>query len=231
MVRYDKSTADSGRKYIEDRRGVSPGVKAAGGVGGIGAVLALLFTLLTGGEGGLDTGSFGGAGVQPGGQESASIDPASDPDADTVEYMGFLMQDIQDTWRELFEASDLEYKETKLIVFRGSVTTNGCGNASSAVGPFYCPAPADNNVYIDLGFFAELSDRFGAPGDFAQAYVIAHEIGHHIQSVTNTSDQIRESKKNDPANANSYAILQELQADCYAGVWASSASKLSLIHI
>lgn len=167
-----------------------------------------------------DDGAFSNGNAQAPAGQSQTLDPDSDPDAETVEYMAFLMNDIQTTWQELFNEAGLQYEETDLNIFTGSVQTNGCGNASSAVGPFYCPAPADRDVYIDLEFFEELSRRFGAPGDFAQAYVIAHEIGHHIQSVTNTSDQIRQAKEQDPANKNSYAILQELQADCYAGIWS-----------
>jgi len=97
--------------------------------------------------------------------------------------------------------------------------------ATAAVGPFYCPAPGDNKVYIDLGFYDQLSTRFGAPGDFAQAYVIAHEVGHHIQSVVGISDQVRQAQSSDPGNANEYSIRLELQADCLAGVWAHSANQ------
>jgi uncharacterized protein len=111
-----------------------------------------------------------------------------------------------------------------MVLFSGGVST-GCGNATSAVGPFYCPAPGDNNVYIDTEFFDELATRFGAPGDFAQAYVIAHEIGHHIQSVTGISDQVRRAQSQNPASRNELSVRQELQADCLAGVWAFSASQ------
>jgi predicted metalloprotease len=109
-------------------------------------------------------------------------------------------------------------------LFEGGVST-GCGNATTAVGPFYCPAPGDNKVYIDLEFFAELSTRFGAPGDFAQAYVIAHEVGHHVQSVTGMSDQVRQAQSENPSAKNELSVRQELQADCLAGVWAYSASQ------
>ncbi len=233
MVRYDKKSADAGRKYIQDRRGRRTGAKAAGGVGGIGAILVILFQLFVGGGDpsaiNFDQGAFGGQSAAVDQGAGQAIDPASDPEADTVEYMGFLMGDIQQTWQQIFDDAGLDYQETSLVIFTDNVSTNGCGSASSAVGPFYCPAPADRTVYIDLAFFNELSTRFGAPGDFAQAYVVAHEIGHHIQSVTNVSDQVRQAKEQDPANKNSYAILQELQADCYAGIWASSASARTTI--
>ncbi len=232
MVRYDKTSAEAGRKYVKDRRGQRTGAKAAGGLGGIGAILFVLFQLFTGGDPSsvnLDQGAFGGQSASADQGEGQAIDPASDPDADTVEYMGFLMGDIQATWQQIFDDAGLDYQETELNLFTGQVETNGCGDASSAVGPFYCPAPTDREVYIDLQFFDELSTRFGAPGDFAQAYVVAHEIGHHIQSVTDVSDQIRGAKEQDPGNKNSYAILQELQADCYAGIWAHSASNRTTI--
>jgi predicted metalloprotease len=133
------------------------------------------------------------------------------------------MADIQDTWSEYFDRAGQNYTTTSLVLFTDSVRT-GCGNATSAVGPFYCPAPGDNQVYLDLGFYDELATRFGAPGDFAQAYVIAHEVGHHIQSLTGISDGVTQARQRDPGNANEYSVRQELQADCLAGVWGYSAS-------
>lgn len=231
MVRYDKSTAERGSKYVRDRRGSSGGGGRGKGPvvagGGIGAILIAILAMLFGGGGdggsgttfGLDTSATSLAGQVNSGGGSATIDP----DADTIEYMEFLMVDIQDTWDGYFDEAGLTYQPTFLNVFSGSVQT-GCGNATSAVGPFYCPAPNDMEVYIDLDFFDELSTRFGAPGDFAQAYVIAHEVGHHLQSVLGISDAVREAQATDPGNRNQYSILQELQADCFAGVWAFSAS-------
>jgi predicted metalloprotease len=185
-------------------------------------ILALLLQMCGGGSSGLNidaTGSGLGSGgaVAPVGSEQVV-----DPDADTVEFMQFLMVDIQDTWDEYFDQAGLAYQYTTLVIFEDQVST-GCGNATSAVGPFYCPAPGDNKVYVDLGFYNELSRRFGAPGDFAQAYVIAHEVGHHIQSITGISDGVRQAQAQDPGNKNEYSIRQELQADCLAGVWAFSA--------
>ncbi len=134
------------------------------------------------------------------------------------------MADIQDTWAEYFNRAGINYTETKLVLFTDAVET-GCGNATAGVGPFYCPAPGDNKVYIDLSFYDELANRFQAPGDFAQAYVIAHEIGHHIQYLTKISDKVREAQQQDPDNANEYSIRMELQADCLAGVWGYSANQ------
>lgn len=233
MVKYDKATAERGRTYVEDRRG-SGGRRRGGGmsmgggglpmgkVGGIGGIIVTLIMMFLGGGsllGGGSSSSFD-LGSPSGG---SPIDPANDPDAATVEFMGALMADIQDTWSEKFADAGRQYEPTSMVIFDGQVRT-GCGNATAAVGPFYCPAPGDNKVYIDLAFYNELARRFGAPGDFAQAYVIAHEVGHHIQYVTGISDQVREAQGNDPRNKNYYSIRQELQADCFAGVWAHDAN-------
>ncbi|MEZ5379389.1 MAG: neutral zinc metallopeptidase [Acidimicrobiales bacterium] len=245
MVRYDKSAADKGSKYIDDRR--SQGGRRGGGAsgaglpmgkvgGGLGGLLVLILGLIFGGD------ALGGGG---GGTTNAGFDinvPAidgdssgvgtagatgtdvPDPQADTKEFMGFLMYDIQETWMEYFADNGLQYQETTMVIFTGSVST-GCGNATSAVGPFYCPAPGDNKVYIDFDFYDELARRFGAPGDFAQAYVIAHEIGHHIQSITGYSDAVRQATQQNPNLKNELSVRQELQADCFAGVWAHSAAE------
>ena len=242
MVRYDKSAADKGAKYVDDRRGqggrrgrsgggASVG-KVGGGLGGILVViLGLLFgTDLTGGGGSGTTAGFdiGLDGFdQPSGEvgtDGSTGAAVPDPDADTVDFMKFLMFDIQETWSEYFIEIGSEYQPTSLVIFDDSVDT-GCGNATSAVGPFYCPAPNDQKVYIDLGFYNELANRFGAPGDFAQAYVIAHEVGHHIQSITGYSDEVRRIQTENPSLKNEFSVRQELQADCFAGVWAHSASE------
>jgi len=226
MVRYDKSSAEKGSKYVKDqrRRGGAKPVAAGGGV--IGVIVMVLFAVLGGGDSGqsLNLEDLGfDLGTVP--AESGPVDANQpDPDADTVEFMEFLMFDIQETWQLLFAESDLTYQSTNLTLFTGAVQT-GCGRATSAVGPFYCPAPNDQGVYIDLDFFNDLSSRFGAPGDFAQAYVVAHEVGHHIQSVTGISDNTRQAQQQDPANKNLYSVRQELQADCFAGVWAHSANQ------
>lgn len=230
MVRYDKSTAEKGSKYVQDRRtggrrrGGGRGVAVGGGLMGvIVVILGLLFGVdLTGGSGsGFDIGTQS---LPDSGPVTAGLDETVDPDADTVEFMEFLMFDIQDTWDAYFDQAGLTYQPTSLVIFDGVVST-GCGQATSNVGPFYCPAPNDQQVYVDLAFYDELSRRFGAPGDFAQAYVIAHEVGHHIQSITGISDQVRQAQAQDPGNKNEYSVRQELQADCLAGVWAYSANQ------
>ncbi len=237
MVRYDKSTADRGSRYVEDRR---DGRRRSGGGGGgfgggksvglggllIALVLGVLgFGDVFGGSGGfqLDNQAFpeSSAGSVGAGTGSQIVDPESD----STDYMKFLMIDIQETWDEYFERAGINYQPTSLVIFDDVVAT-GCGQATSAVGPFYCPAPGDNKVYVDFAFFDELaSPRFGASGDFAQAYVIAHEVGHHLQSILGISDAVRQAQNNDPGNKNEYSIRQELQADCFAGVWAYSANR------
>ena len=230
MVRYDKSTAERGKRYVRDRRGEGGGrggrrvgtPTAVGG--GIGAIIIAVIAAVLGLSGGGGSG-FGieatdlNAGAVPAGGQSQIVE-----DGDTVEYMEFLMFDIQDTWAQYFDQAGLNYEPTIMNIFSGSVST-GCGQATSAVGPFYCPAPNDMEVYIDLDFYDELSRKFGAPGDFAQAYVIAHEVGHHLQSILGISDGVRQAQQQDPGNRNEYSIRQELQADCFAGVWAYSANQ------
>jgi predicted metalloprotease len=194
-----------------------PGGKAGGGLGGI-IVLVVLFLLFSGvlGSGGMpDLGglSGGGGAAQPGG--------TLNPQSETDQQLAAIVADIQAYWGSTFSASGKDYPETKLVLFEGS-TQSSCGPASSATGPFYCPA--DQKVYLDLGFFDELRSRFGASGgDFAMAYVVAHEFGHHIQTVLGISEQVQELAAQDPSQRNSLSVRQELQADCLAGVWANSA--------
>ena len=227
MVRFDKSTAEKGRQYVRDRRGDGSrrggrGVAVGGGLGAV--VIALLFAFFgLGGEGSgfnIDTAGFD----QQGGSISdrGPVDTI-DPDAGTVEFMSALMFDIQEMWDIYFDQAGLNYEPTTLTIFSDSVQT-GCGNATSATGPFYCPAPGDMGVYVDLDFYNDLSQKLGAPGDFAQAYVIAHEVAHHLQAILGISDGVRQAQADDPANHKEYSIRQELQADCLAGVWANSAA-------
>ncbi|MEM8925953.1 MAG: neutral zinc metallopeptidase [Actinomycetota bacterium] len=236
MVKFDESTSDKGSKYVRDIRsqggrrrrgggGVGRPIAAGGGL--VGVIIAIIFALLGGGGGGsalnIDTSGFDqGTG---GAVESGGPTTVIDPDAETVDFMEALMFDIQETWDLYFDEAGLNYEPTTLTIFTGAVDTQGCGRATSAVGPFYCPAPTDRGVYVDLEFFDELSTRFGAPGDFAQAYVIAHEVGHHIQAILRISDAVRDAQARDPGNKNEYSIRQELQADCLAGVWAFSANQ------
>jgi hypothetical protein len=134
-----------------------------------------------------------------------------------------VLADTEDTWHELFAAHNDTYREPRLVLFSGAVES-ACGYARSAVGPFYCPS--DEKVYIDLSFYRDLKERFDAPGDFAQAYVIAHEVGHHVQNLLGISEQVRSAQRRvGEADANRLSVMQELQADCFAGVWAHNADR------
>jgi predicted metalloprotease len=144
------------------------------------------------------------------------------PRTDTDEQLAYVVDDIQDFWSTTFRASGRDYPETVLVLFEGG-TSSPCGPASSATGPFYCPA--DQKVYLDLSFFDELKARFGAQGgDFAMAYVVGHEFGHHIQTVLGISERVQQISQQDPGQRNPLSVRQELQADCFAGVWANSAT-------
>jgi predicted metalloprotease len=228
-------TDDSG---LEDRRGQSPrgGMqfpggamgKGAGGLGIIGVIVVLLVALLGGGSGGgFDIGpSLEPFPSQPAATEN-ELENGPDPDANLKDFAAFVVRDVQDSWETAFAAAGRQYQPTVLVLFTGGVNT-ACGAASSAVGPFYCPA--DLKVYLDLDFFRELRDRFGAPGDFAQAYVIAHEFGHHVQNLLGISREVSNAQRSDPGDANELSVRLELQADCLAGVWAHSAYQDNLLE-
>lgn len=194
-----------------------------GGLGVIGIVLALVFTVFTGG-GGFD---IGGVPQLPGAQASPEQSRELDTQADLRDFTVFVADDVQATWNEIFQGAGRRYTPGGLVLF-SSGTVSGCGPASSATGPFYCPG--DQKVYLDLSFYRELQDRFGAPGDFAQAYVIAHEVGHHVQTLLGTNAQVQQLSRENPDTANELSIRLELQADCYAGVWASSADARGLLE-
>jgi predicted metalloprotease len=143
-----------------------------------------------------------------------------------VEFVKFVLNDVQANWDRLLPQSGKSYRHAKLVLFRDE-TRSGCGEAQSATGPFYCPQ--DEKVYLDLGFFEELRNRFGAPGEFAQAYVIAHEIGHHVQKLLGIEGQVRRLQQREPSSVNRLSVGLELQADCLAGVWANSTEQRKLI--
>ena len=150
------------------------------------------------------------------GQDSVPQSPSEDKE---VQFVSFVLDDAQGFWKQQFAAAGKPYQQAKLVLFRDQVNS-GCGLASSATGPFYCPL--DQKVYIDLGFFDELNRRFKAPGDFAQAYVLAHEIGHHVQQQLGIEGKVRQQSQQNPGDANELSVRLELQADCFAGVWARS---------
>ena len=150
--------------------------------------------------------------------------PANDPAA---EFVAVVLGDTEETWNRIFQQAGRQYQEPVLVLFDGQVQS-ACGGASAASGPFYCPA--DRKVYLDLSFFRELDQRFGAPGDFAAAYVIAHEVGHHVQTVLGISGQVRDSQQGQGrAGANQLSVAMELQADCLAGVWGHHANRKQLL--
>jgi hypothetical protein len=140
--------------------------------------------------------------------------------------VSFVLDDVQHTWEKLLPASGVPYRHAKLVLFRDSIQS-ACGRAESATGPFYCPG--DEKVYIDLGFYDELRERFGAPGEFAQAYVLAHEIGHHVQKLLGIEGKVRRLQERNPSAQNSLSVQLELQADCFAGVWGNSTEQRNII--
>jgi len=227
--------SDSG---IEDRRrsggggGRIPGGKIGGGVGGagiVGVIVALLVIFLGGGGGqSFDIGPSLDP-FQPSAPAAEDVVEAGpDPESDLRDFVAFVVNDVQNSWDEAFRTAGQQYDTTTLVLFSGGVNTGGCGRATSASGPFYCPA--DRKVFLDLGFFRELQQRFGAPGDFAQAYVIAHEFGHHVQNLLGIMDEVDAARRRDPEDANELSVRLELQADCLAGVWAHSAYRDELLE-
>jgi predicted metalloprotease len=144
-----------------------------------------------------------------------------------VEFVKFVLNDVQTNWDRLLPQSGASYRHAKLVLFRDE-TQSGCGEAQSATGPFYCPQ--DEKVYLDLGFFEELRNRFGAPGEFAQAYVIAHEIGHHVQKLLGIEGKVRRLQRSEPSETNHLSVALELQADCFAGVWGNSTEQRKLVN-
>ena len=203
-----------GSGNVEDRRGVGGRGLAVGG-GGIGIVILLVVVLLTGGDpsailGSADGGSNAGADLTQEEQQAG-------------QFASVVLADTEDVWNEQFRAMGRTYEEPRMVLFTGYVQS-ACGGASSQVGPFYCPA--DGKVYIDLSFFEELSRRFGAPGDFAAAYVIAHEVGHHVQNLLGIGDAVRTRQQRvSQEEANRLSVRQELQADFLAGFWAHYAQR------
>jgi len=204
---------------IEDRRGVRlPGIAAGGGIGIL--VLIVIAVLL-----GADPVKLLNDITYTEVDTTSSYDsaPLSDDDRELADFVSVVLADTEDTWSELFVQYNGRYREPTLVLFSGAVDS-ACGFAQSAVGPFYCPA--DEKVYIDLSFYRDLRERFDAPGDFAQAYVIAHEVGHHVQNLLGISEQVQSAQRRlGGAEANRLSVMQELQADCFAGVWAHNADR------
>ena len=173
-----------------------------------------LFTLL-------DQSAVGGGGAANGPVQSSAQEDS------LVQFVSVVLDSAQADWARVLPAAGTSYRPAKLVLFRGAVSS-ACGEAQSAMGPFYCPG--DEKVYIDLGFYQELRDRFGAPGDFAQAYVLAHELGHHVQKLLGTEAEVRRLQQGAPGQENELSVKLELQADCYAGVWAHEADREGMLE-
>ena len=210
---------ENGRRSenVEDRRGIGVGGIAGGGVGVV--VIALIAMFF-----GVDPRVIlqeAGQGPAPTGQQQAvPVDPAQDKLKD---FVSVVLADTEDTWGEIFQRGGSTYEKPKLVLFTGAVRS-ACGLAQSAVGPFYCPG--DRKVYIDLEFYKMLEKRFGAPGEFAKAYVVAHEVGHHVQNLLGISGKVHAAmERSSRERANQLSVRQELQADCYAGIWANHANR------
>ena len=210
---------------VEDRRSESGGGFRPGGIhlglGGIVVlfILSLIFKrdfLSLVSNGSMDTGAT-----------TAQSDPARDQqEQPLVQFVTFVLNDTQNTWSQILPQQGVPYRHAKLVLFRDAYDS-ACGMAQSATGPFYCPE--DEKVYIDLGFYDELKQRFGAPGEFAEAYVLAHEIGHHVQKLLGIEARMRAAQQQNPGAANQLSVALELQADCFAGVWGHSTEQRNLL--
>ena len=208
---------------VEDRRGQSGLGMGGGGIGCVGLIILIVISLITGRN---YVGAFlsGGGQMQ---QTGPSAPPrATSPQEDrSAQLASFVATDTQNTWTKILANENVRYPRAKVVLFR-DYTQSGCGVAQSATGPFYCPA--DQKVYLDLGFWDELR-RYGASGDFAQAYVVAHEIGHHVQNVLGIERQVRALQQQNPRAQNQLSVMLELQADCFAGVWGHSTADRQMI--
>ena len=226
-----KWTAGGESEDIEDRRddgggGGQMGLPMGGGRGmGIGGllllgVLSLVFRrdLLT---------PFLGVSNGPEMTTSAPNPARTRGEQPQVQFVSFVLDDVQKVWGTLLPQAGAQYRKTKLVLFR-DYTESACGAAQSATGPFYCPG--DEKVYVDLGFYDELKERFGAPGEFAQAYVLAHEIGHHVQKIIGVESKVRRAQAANPGAENALSVRMELQADCFAGVWGHSTAERNLLE-
>jgi predicted metalloprotease len=221
---------------VEDRRDESGDGGGGGGFGfggihlGIGGTIIVLllslvfkrdfFALLGGGHSVVPNQTQG----QVGPERDTRRDAAEQT---TVQFVSFVLDDVQKTWTGILQQRAVPYRHAKLVLYR-DLTSSGCGRAESATGPFYCPE--DEKVYIDLGFYDELKQRFGAPGQFAQAYVLAHELGHHVQNLLGIDRKVRALQKQNSGTANALSVRMELQADCFAGIWAKSTDQRHLLE-
>jgi len=209
----------AGSGNIEDRRGMRMALPVGGGIGGL--VLLLLISALTG-TNPIDVINSAppSESVGTGGSDSVENDPQA-------QFVSVVLKSTEEVWEEVFRQRGADYQEPVLVLFNDA-TQSGCGVGQSAMGPFYCPA--DRKLYLDLSFFRDLDTRFGAPGDFAQAYVVAHEVGHHIQTLTGMSERVNAmQQRTSQREGNQLSVRMELQADCYAGIWGHYAARQNLL--
>ena len=236
-MRFDDSRVDTSR--VSDRRGgrlgggrsFGPGL-AVGGGGGIIGLVILVIVMLTGGD---PTSVGGGSGFAypESGESESDIDTRCNASPEAIDqyddcFAIKVTNEIDEVWTAEFAESGSEYSRPQLVLFEQSVST-GCGQASANVGPFYCPP--DQGIYIDLGFMGRLQEQLGAEGRYAKAYILAHETGHHIQTLTGTEAQVRRAQQQDPSRTNELSVKLELQADCYAGVWSTLANRAGNLAI
>lgn len=215
-MRWERSRASDN---VEDRRGQGSGggLRLGGKSIGLGTIAIALVAMLLGVDPGIVLNMAGGPALEQ--QTGAPAQPPANDEA--ARFVSHVLGDTEDTWRGIFARSGRTYEDPRLVLFSGSTQT-ACGLGQAAMGPFYCPA--DRQVYIDLAFYEDLKHRFQAPGDFAQAYVIAHEVGHHVQNLLGTAEKIHALRQQvGEKEANALSVRMELQADCFAGVWAHHA--------
>jgi uncharacterized protein len=216
-------TSGSDSSNVEDRRGSRGGFGLAPmGIGG--TVVALVLSLLFGRD------IFSGGSAQNPQSAAGDVAPVeqSAAEANEVQFVTFVLDTAQATWAQVLPTeTGTAWHDAKLVLFRDQTPT-GCGTGQTAMGPFYCPV--DQKVYIDLAFYNELRDRFGASGDLAQAYVITHELGHHVQHLLGIDQKVRDAQEQDPSRANQLSVALELQADCYAGVWAHHSQSEQMLE-
>jgi len=231
-MRFDE---DHESPDLLDRRGEGAPIEAGGGIFWLlpllirNPVLLVVVLVIAGGVW-LARGAF--SGPTPRGVPTHNAQPTqgvAKSEAELVHFVSFVLDDVQATWdRELPAQTGMRYRHAKLVLFTDATRT-ACGVGESATGPFYCPS--DERAYIDLGFYRQLAGRFGAKGDFAQAYVIAHEIGHHVQKIVGTSDRVHRAPRSQLEGANGLSVRLELQADCFAGIWAHSTAERKILDV
>ena len=214
-------TRGGSMRNVEDRRGQRMGI--GGGVGLGGGILGLILALIFGGD--ILGGGGGGATTTAGGDVAPVTETAEENER--RELSVWVLNDAQEVWARTLPKFGDQYRDARLVLYR-EATQSGCGVGQAGMGPFYCPL--DERIYIDLSFFDELQNRFRAAGDFAQAYVIAHEIGHHVQHIIGMDTRVRQMQQSRPAEANELSVRLELQADCFAGVWGNSTSQRRILE-